>query len=385
MVHACKIANEAETAIAIRRASGFNELYETVLNKECKLQSEPGLAWEMAEEGGRTANEKGKDKQRFGPEVQKLTKLVKEVVMEKGALKWTWGADLTEDDLRDLSWGADCQQDQIPHSGYDEDLASGSLLSQTSLLDPANLEDPNDEGVHFDSLSNSITIIPELPPHQIPEYSAFVPAECDLGDSEPDPAIEAFAKRAKEEGLKITKLMMQDEVNQAASFGDWGTEFIPQMALIPCHPWLLPCLPIILPPTIIGHHVNTTDPDIHEEVPDYISVPDSDDIPDHMSIPDSDHNPDHGMTVDSDSVSSSSQIHFPVSDEGSLMDVVGSDEHNSGSDTIPDQILLSPSGSPMAARQPTVRLQLLPRINRRDNKGRFTADSFANFPDEFLD
>lgn len=36
MVHACQTANEAETTIAIRRASLFNELYEAALTKECK-------------------------------------------------------------------------------------------------------------------------------------------------------------------------------------------------------------------------------------------------------------------------------------------------------------------------------------------------------------
>jgi len=36
MVHACEVANMAEKDIAIRRASGFNELFEAALKKECK-------------------------------------------------------------------------------------------------------------------------------------------------------------------------------------------------------------------------------------------------------------------------------------------------------------------------------------------------------------
>jgi len=36
MVHACKVANVAEKDIAIQRASGFNELFEAALKKECE-------------------------------------------------------------------------------------------------------------------------------------------------------------------------------------------------------------------------------------------------------------------------------------------------------------------------------------------------------------
>ena len=38
MVHACEVANEAEKDIAIRRASGFNELFEAALKKECDAE-----------------------------------------------------------------------------------------------------------------------------------------------------------------------------------------------------------------------------------------------------------------------------------------------------------------------------------------------------------
>jgi len=141
---------------------------------------------------------KGKEKQQFGPEVEELKKLTKQLVMQgpMASSKWTWGVDLTENDLRSLIRGAD-RQYQLPHSGYDEELAS-SLENRTSeALNPVDLEDPNDPNINllFDKLSPSIMVVPELHPDDFPNYSEimFVP-EDDVFESEPDPVIEAFTK-----------------------------------------------------------------------------------------------------------------------------------------------------------------------------------------------
>jgi len=61
----------AEKDIAIRRASGFNELFEAALKKECErgaVEPEPGSG--PGDEGG--TKRKGKQPERFGPEVGKL-------------------------------------------------------------------------------------------------------------------------------------------------------------------------------------------------------------------------------------------------------------------------------------------------------------------------
>jgi len=42
------------------------------------------------------------------------------------ARKWTWGVDLTDEDLLCLIWGANSEY-QLPHSGYDEDHSTGAL------------------------------------------------------------------------------------------------------------------------------------------------------------------------------------------------------------------------------------------------------------------
>jgi len=393
MVHACEVANVAKKDIAIRRASGFNELFEAAVKKECEqgaVEPEPGSG------PGDAGGTKGKAKQteQFGPEVGKLKDWMKKVVMDaehNAARKWTWGVDLTDEDLLCLIRGADAEY-QLPHSGYDQDLFTGALRSHTSdARDPADLEDWNDSDLLFDVLSTPINVIPELRSPDIPTYSFVLlgPSGDPIAESEPDPVIQAFAKWARTK----KKLLMQDEVDEPAAFLDYETGFRPQNALIPRQPWLGPHLPIILPPSNIVHvatdHAETsksmhTDPDSDDEYPDHIIIPDSDS-------------------------STMSQIHFPVSDSDSndQMDVVRSDGqsaqphgaefdteiHNSPgytdseSDTsIPDHIilpddffrsedrLLSSGGSGVMAG-----------FQRDPNTGRFTAASFAHFPDDLVD
>lgn len=56
----------------------------------------------------------------FGPEVERLKDLTKELVRSGGGMassKWTWGVDLTNDDLLGLIRGAD-RQGQNEHTGY---------------------------------------------------------------------------------------------------------------------------------------------------------------------------------------------------------------------------------------------------------------------------
>src|SRR6266542_250834 len=110
------------------------------------------------------------------------------------------------------------------------------------------------------------------------------------------------------------------DLDQPASFVDYGSEFVPRTALIPCRPWLAPRLPIILLPTNRHFHVTATNPVVctelaaDDEFPDHIIMPESDNTPDHIDIADSDGIPDHLILPDSDS-SHSGQIHFPLSDD----------------------------------------------------------------------
>ena len=204
-----------------------------------------------------------------------------------GSSKWTWRVDLDENNLRELIRGAD-RQDQLPHLGYDQDLPSKSLISQTSeVLDPADLEDPDNKSLQFEGLSKSVTLIPpDLHPHEIPTYSTMLLASSsnELVDSNPDPVIEAFTKWQKDKlkaQTKANKLVMQDKLNDPVSYCDYRSNFNPRMSLIPCCPWLFPVLPVLLALTneIMCINLGTYDNAIH--------VPDSDDAPGHINIPDS--------------------------------------------------------------------------------------------------
>jgi hypothetical protein len=169
----------------------------------------------------------------------------------------------------------------------------------------------------FDKPSSLIASIPELPSNEFPTYSDVdgMPRE-ELVKTDPNPVIEAFTKRAITEAIKVGKTVMQEMVDQPVSFHDYRSEFIPQIALIPKHPWLMPQLPIILPLTNNTNNM-ATESDADDQLPDIPST-DSDDIPGHIDISNSDSVPDS---------STSSEI-FPVSDdiESDAMDVVGSNE-----------------------------------------------------------
>jgi len=373
----------------------FNELHKATINKECESYVASGLGLgsvpnQQSGFGSGKGKEKEQEKQQFGPEVESLKELTKQLVRSGGGIassKWTWGVDLTNNDLLGLIRGAN-RQGQDSHTGYDSPLCSDSLQSEvSSALNPDKLEDPQKTQLWFDLPSSSIASIPELPPDEFPIYSDVygVPGE-ELVDPEPDLVIEAFTKRAKAEAITAGKLLMQDEVNQPVSYCDYGSEFIPQIALIPKRPWLMPRLPIILPPTN-----NTTIPptNIATNLDNMGTKSDADNqLPD---LPGSESDSFSGHIPDSDSVpdsSTSSELSFPVSDDhGSVaMDVVWSDEHDipmpdAGSDSGSDIVFPE---SPVATR--TIGPSgVMVGIERDPNTGRFTAASFANFPDELLD
>jgi hypothetical protein len=396
MVHGCEIANEAERDIAIRRAAGFNELHVAALNKECESEEEcegegasgPGSGSDIAlmEHSG-SGSGKGKEKEgpeEYRPEVERLKALVRRFLRsadELGSAKWTWGVDLTEDDLLGLIRGADRLRGS--HTGYDLSLPGYDLLASTTsgALDPDNLEDPMTTDLWFDNPSSSIASIPDLPPSEFPTYSDVdgLPRE-ELVKAEPDPVIEAFTKRAKAEAIKAGKIGMQEEVDQPVSYHDYGSEFIPQIALITKRPWLMPRLPIILPPTnntiATSHNNMATESGQDDQLPDNPGT-DSDDIPGHIDIPDSDAVP---------TSSTSSEI-FPVSDNhGSDAMDVSSDEHDipmsgAGSNSGSDHLLPE---SPVTTRSVGAQGMMV-GIQRDSNTGRFTAASFANFSDDLLD
>lgn len=193
MVHGCEIANEAKRDVGIRRASGFNELHEAAVKKDwailvalrdagIKRASEQSIALGLGIHSGsdeetveETVEELGSGAgQQFGPEVESLKELMKQLARSFGndmaPSKWTWGVELTDDDLRGLIRGAD-RQGHDSHTGYDSPLPSNFSHGKiSSSLDPYKLEDPQSTQLLFDRLSSSIATIPELPPDEFPSY-----------------------------------------------------------------------------------------------------------------------------------------------------------------------------------------------------------------------
>ena len=138
LVHACECAEKAERELAVRRAAGFNALFEAAVMKEAApaevLRSE-----------------------------------------EKGAQKWTWGVTLSYEDLRTVTRGMD-RWFQVPHSGYDMSLMEGGNLKRVRSppLNPADIE-VGDLDILFEALSADFPTIRDLRPEEIPLIFAQFP------------------------------------------------------------------------------------------------------------------------------------------------------------------------------------------------------------------
>jgi hypothetical protein len=269
MVHACEVANDAEKDISIRRASIFNELFEAALTKEGPPVQPGSEASNTARRSHLAKKQKQKGKEiidltqeqairdlaqqtevidltvdaLFGsqsgrgglsldpgvfagpsqpdPELTReatlpldiLKSTIKDLVIDiiGASKKWTWGVDLTEVDLRGMVRGI--VRVDHRHSGYDSSLHTGSICSTISkYMDPATFEDVDDKDLRFDALSSDVGSVRSLEPHEFPVVFALPPlhhlSAFDT-NSEPDPVIKAFTKKAM---LERGKRQLQEEI-----------------------------------------------------------------------------------------------------------------------------------------------------------------------------
>lgn len=132
--------------------------------------------------------------------LESLKKTLKNIVIDiiGASKKWTWGVELTKEDLKGMVWGID-RVGHI-HSGYDSELHTGSLLTTVSLyMDPDMIEDIHNPDLKFDSMSADVASVHSLEPHEFPVAFTLPPlhhhSACDT-DSEPDSVIKAFTKKA---------------------------------------------------------------------------------------------------------------------------------------------------------------------------------------------
>lgn len=352
LVQACEVAQQAEKDIAIRRASGFHELFDAALNKECDRPVDRMSSGSVAV-----------SKSRFGPAVDDLAKMWKDSLEKaekdggKRRDKWISGVDLTDEDLAKLVRGAD-RYLEVPHSGYDYDLRDGSVRTRSERAEW------DSEFEIFDEVTIPVQPFHDLKPDDWPDWTILEP---DLTDSnKPDTVIETFAKYARMQ----QKVIMQDEVDLSVDFWDFGGEFNPLHPLIPRRPWLLPSIQN-LPPTNCRPESSASSTSEHDEP---------------ASSPDTANRIIFPLSDDSMEIATNpppSPIYFPIDDaddqDDPMDELISKTEYQPTQDSDPDDIYASDhSDLDMQMRNKSSSL-------RRDpTTGQFTPASFAHFSDDLL-
>jgi len=259
-VHGMEIANAGERDIGMRRASGFNELYESVLKKEVELghTSESGAILGMG-----SSSSLPRDKKEKHRNVLKVAEIVRAEAQEAwgesttnenlfgGAeSKWTWGVDLNSQDLWFMIRGAD-RLYQLPHSGYDDELASGKLQPSSPIPSASSIADMEDPDIMFDELTDDFPFIRDLYPHEIPVAFTFPTLHyMAVGESDSGPEKQSMTgseyvsepNAIKERNVQ-RKRAMQDEVNTPDQLSDSDSHSILMKRNPPHRPWLGPPAP----------------------------------------------------------------------------------------------------------------------------------------------
>ena len=100
--------------------------------------------------------------------------------------------------MKILNRGAD-RFNQIPHSGYDDELKSGKVGGRDSPFpDPNSVESPSDPNIIFDELSSDIEEVRDLQPEEYPLAFVFPPLHHSaLSDSGSRPYLHDVSKQEK--------------------------------------------------------------------------------------------------------------------------------------------------------------------------------------------
>ena len=175
LVHGMELSFAENKQECMRRASGFNQLYEFLSVKEQdpvaeteftqsitpSLYPQPHLHTENIPLPDIASRNKGK---RVAGRRDTAEKVRQDAIAEvkrmsnMAPLKWTWGADLDPTELRNLRRSAD-GGNQLPHSGYDTSLMGGSASrNESPLLTAADI----DENGYFSDIGEDIQPVPEL-------------------------------------------------------------------------------------------------------------------------------------------------------------------------------------------------------------------------------
>ena len=252
IVHAHEMANQAERDVAMWRASGFRQLFETVLQKELMAMSifdpgsgpKPNIVPKQRKSTPQTAQPQMIDltdgsivpdcivppgtkegtsgtnhtsATGTGDPLKSLKRDLKAIMMAMAgpSKKWTWGVELDIMDLQGMVRGID-RGSELSHSGYDTELGSASISSTFSDYMQQPYVSPRES--KFDNVSSDVISIRSLRPHEFPIAFRLPPlhhlSTCDT-DSEPDSAIKVFEQMAV---LKAKRKVMQAKIELPDSF-----------------------------------------------------------------------------------------------------------------------------------------------------------------------
>ena len=399
MLHACEVANEGEREVAMRRASGLNELFEAALNKECQTKPDKLRPKGVFVKDRHTLNSSAEF---LKSQIKELT----EMCTNDPSMKWTWGVDLTEADLARLTRGADRHKPVHPHSGYDTALDSMSLISaSTHSIDPMKLEDPEILNSCFDDLSPDFPSIADLADDQHPPKLGFKMLNASgksIDSFQPDSVYRAFGARATALWRK-NKQVLQQEVDEPVAEFDSDSDplsisevlpnqnLIRQLSLIPCRPWLGPPPSAFIPPTSLPIVIKSSMANFSDamdcEIPDDLYV---------LSPSDDGHSQDVELVESRQEMTEAAPMDIWTQER-----VPAIAELDQSSDLqIPDSLFileddndLDASGEEQVPAPIPVQRSVYYSdqvgsalsIPRDPVSGRFTADSFTSFLDKFME
>jgi len=175
-VDAFETCYDMERDLGNRRASGFNALFGSAIIKETADRAEPYDAETGVQAPATTLIDVGGSirKPKKGPEVVERVRAqaARELLefQRRPNLKWTWGADLDIADLPDMAGAVYNNRQNWSHSGYDTDLADGSV---TGMATPP--PSPPGEPWKCEALSGDIMDVPALTEDQIPAIFNYYP------------------------------------------------------------------------------------------------------------------------------------------------------------------------------------------------------------------
>jgi hypothetical protein len=162
-----KVASEAERTISMRRASGFNQAFEAALIKETEGGEMviDGAATDAGESAKRRGKRRETETEQRAEAFRRKSERELERLQDKPNLKWTSGVSLELEDLFGLVRAAD-RRLQLPHSGYDDSLNSGSLRPDSKGRVKADLKKGN--APFLDLSPTCLRPVPELSDSEAP-------------------------------------------------------------------------------------------------------------------------------------------------------------------------------------------------------------------------